>query len=119
MGRDALPVQVHVGGCWNAAKRSRGICRDDALRALADGVRACGMPRRPITVRQSAGGRYRPSLPQRLPRRLPDDCLNELLTALRYHRGRALPAADRCDLPRSTAPLPMPSGTTFSATSNA
>ncbi|MDT0616432.1 DUF6233 domain-containing protein [Streptomyces lancefieldiae] len=42
LNRDAPPVQIHVGGCWNAGKRSRGISRYDALRALADGVRACG-----------------------------------------------------------------------------
>ncbi|MFI9819934.1 DUF6233 domain-containing protein [Streptomyces sp. NPDC052013] len=38
----ASPVQVHVGGCWNAGKRSKGIGREDALRALADGIKACG-----------------------------------------------------------------------------
>jgi hypothetical protein len=37
----APPVYVHAGGCWNAGKRSRGIARDQALRALADGVPAC------------------------------------------------------------------------------
>jgi hypothetical protein len=42
LNRDAPPVQVHVGGCWNAGKRTRGIRRDEALRALADGVKACG-----------------------------------------------------------------------------
>ncbi|GGV29532.1 hypothetical protein GCM10010260_82590 [Streptomyces filipinensis] len=42
------------------------------------------------TARQSAEGRYRPSLPQRLPRRLPDDRFNELFAALRYNRDRAL-----------------------------
>lgn len=42
LNRDAPPVQVHVGGCWNAGKRVRGISRDEALRALADGVKACG-----------------------------------------------------------------------------
>ncbi|MEV8548301.1 DUF6233 domain-containing protein [Streptomyces glaucescens] len=41
LNRDAPPVQVHVGDCWNAGKRTRGISRDDALRALADGVKAC------------------------------------------------------------------------------
>ncbi|WP_406482566.1 tyrosine-type recombinase/integrase [Streptomyces sp. NBC_01615] len=41
-------------------------------------------------ARQSAGGRYRPSLPQRLPRRIPDDRFNELFAALRHHRDRAL-----------------------------
>jgi hypothetical protein len=42
LNRDAPPVQVHVGHCWNAGKRHRGIRRDEALRALADGVKACG-----------------------------------------------------------------------------
>ncbi|MEU3663983.1 DUF6233 domain-containing protein [Streptomyces sp. NPDC032940] len=42
LNRDSPPVQVHVGGCWNAGKRSKGISRDEALRALADGVKACG-----------------------------------------------------------------------------
>ncbi|MEV5524580.1 DUF6233 domain-containing protein [Streptomyces pseudogriseolus] len=42
LNRDSAPVQVHVGGCWNAGKRVRGIGRDDALRALTDGVKACG-----------------------------------------------------------------------------
>ncbi|MFD5294798.1 DUF6233 domain-containing protein [Streptomyces mutabilis] len=41
LNKDSPPVQVHVGGCWNAGKRSRGVARDDALRALAAGVRAC------------------------------------------------------------------------------
>jgi hypothetical protein len=41
LNRDTPPVQVHVGGCWNAGKRSKGISRDEALRALADGVKAC------------------------------------------------------------------------------
>ncbi|MFE4818657.1 DUF6233 domain-containing protein [Streptomyces sp. NPDC056704] len=34
-------VYVHVGGCRMAGKRSRGVERDQALRALADGVDAC------------------------------------------------------------------------------
>ena len=42
LNRDAPPVQVHVGDCWNSGKRTRGISRDEALRALADGVKACG-----------------------------------------------------------------------------
>ncbi|MFF7176395.1 DUF6233 domain-containing protein [Streptomyces pseudovenezuelae] len=37
--RDA--VYVHVGGCWNAGSRSKGVERDQALRALAEGVDAC------------------------------------------------------------------------------
>jgi hypothetical protein len=38
-GRDA--VYVHVGDCWNAGSRSKGIERDAARRALADGVKPC------------------------------------------------------------------------------
>jgi hypothetical protein len=34
-------VYVHVGGCWNAGSRSKGVERDQALRALAEGVGAC------------------------------------------------------------------------------
>ncbi|QUC63001.1 hypothetical protein IOD14_43105 [Streptomyces sp. A2-16] len=34
-------VYVHVGDCWNAGSRSKGVERDQALRALADGVTAC------------------------------------------------------------------------------
>lgn len=41
LNRDAPAVYVHVGGCWNAGSRSRGVARDAALRALADGVAAC------------------------------------------------------------------------------
>ncbi|WP_374225627.1 DUF6233 domain-containing protein [Streptomyces sp. Vc74B-19] len=37
----SAPVYVHVGGCWNAGKRSDGVSREQALRALADGVPAC------------------------------------------------------------------------------
>ncbi|MFE1246988.1 DUF6233 domain-containing protein [Streptomyces sp. NPDC058735] len=42
LNRDAPPVQVHTGGCWNRGKRSRGVSRAEALRALTDGVKACG-----------------------------------------------------------------------------
>lgn len=41
LNRDAPAVYVHTGDCWNAAKRSRGVPRDVALRALAEGVAAC------------------------------------------------------------------------------
>ncbi|MFE3591384.1 hypothetical protein ACFXOY_28220 [Streptomyces niveus] len=49
--------------------------------------------RAPVTggaARRSAGGRYRPSVPQRLPRRIPDGRFNDLFAALRSHRDRAL-----------------------------
>ncbi|WP_086680045.1 DUF6233 domain-containing protein [Streptomyces pseudogriseolus] len=37
----SAPVYVHVGGCWNAGKRSEGVSREQALHALAEGVPAC------------------------------------------------------------------------------
>ncbi|MFI1166596.1 DUF6233 domain-containing protein [Streptomyces sp. NPDC020801] len=42
LNRDAPPVAVHVGGCHMAGKRWKGVPRDVALRALAEGVEACG-----------------------------------------------------------------------------
>jgi Family of unknown function (DUF6233) len=36
------PVAVHVGGCHMAGKRFRGITREQALRARAEGVDGCG-----------------------------------------------------------------------------
>lgn len=41
IGRDAPAVYVHEGGCWNAGKRSKGVDRSTALRALVEGVPAC------------------------------------------------------------------------------
>ncbi|MGY1579125.1 DUF6233 domain-containing protein [Streptomyces sp. MN13] len=41
LSRDVAPVYVHVGGCHMAGKRSKGVGRDQALRALGDGVDAC------------------------------------------------------------------------------
>ncbi|MCX5052127.1 MULTISPECIES: DUF6233 domain-containing protein [unclassified Streptomyces] len=41
LNRHTPPVYVHAGDCWNAGKRSRAISRDQARRALADGVKAC------------------------------------------------------------------------------
>ncbi|WP_308307682.1 tyrosine-type recombinase/integrase [Streptomyces sp. ISL-10] len=35
-------------------------------------------------------GRYRPSVPKRIPRRIPDDRFNELFAGLRHNRDRAL-----------------------------
>ncbi|MGW4822496.1 DUF6233 domain-containing protein [Streptomyces sp. NPDC004227] len=42
LNRDALPVAVHVGGCHMAGKRWKSVPRDVALRALVEGVEACG-----------------------------------------------------------------------------
>ncbi|MGW7825145.1 DUF6233 domain-containing protein [Streptomyces puniciscabiei] len=41
LNRDATAVYVHVGGCWNAGGRSKGVDRSTALRALTEGVAAC------------------------------------------------------------------------------
>ncbi|MFG2789115.1 DUF6233 domain-containing protein [Streptomyces sp. NPDC048419] len=37
----APPLFVHVGDCWMAGKRNRAVSREQARRALADGVKAC------------------------------------------------------------------------------
>ncbi|MFF9123187.1 DUF6233 domain-containing protein [Streptomyces sp. NPDC014889] len=42
LNRDSPPVAVHLGGCHMAGKRWHGVDRATALRALADGVEACG-----------------------------------------------------------------------------
>ncbi|MFI5635467.1 DUF6233 domain-containing protein [Streptomyces sp. NPDC051664] len=40
IGVGARPIEVHVGGCYAAGKRQRVITREQALAALADGMRA-------------------------------------------------------------------------------
>lgn len=42
LNRDGAPVAVHIGDCHMVGKRHRGVPRDVALRALAEGVEACG-----------------------------------------------------------------------------
>nr|WP_203634379.1 DUF6233 domain-containing protein [Streptomyces sp. SID10815] len=42
LNRDSPPVAVHLGGCHMAGKRITAIDRDTALRALAEGIDACG-----------------------------------------------------------------------------
>ncbi|WP_306942906.1 DUF6233 domain-containing protein [Streptomyces phaeochromogenes] len=37
----SLPVEVHVGGCYAAAKQRRPVGRDEARRLRASGARAC------------------------------------------------------------------------------
>ncbi|WP_329162752.1 DUF6233 domain-containing protein [Streptomyces sp. NBC_01717] len=41
IGVGAQPIEVHVGGCYAAGKCHRTITREQALAALADGIRAC------------------------------------------------------------------------------
>ncbi|MEU4235637.1 tyrosine-type recombinase/integrase [Nonomuraea sp. NPDC026600] len=40
--------------------------------------------------RHERAGRYRPRLPARIPKRIPDDQFNEIFAGLKYHRDRAL-----------------------------
>jgi hypothetical protein len=34
-------VYVHAGGCWNTGRRSHGVTREEARRALTEGVPPC------------------------------------------------------------------------------
>ncbi|MFG2684219.1 DUF6233 domain-containing protein [Streptomyces sp. NPDC048392] len=45
LNRDSPPVQVHQGDCWNRGKRTRGISLDETRRAIAEGVKPCGVCR--------------------------------------------------------------------------
>ncbi|MFJ8348975.1 DUF6233 domain-containing protein [Streptomyces sp. NPDC094153] len=42
LNRDSLPITVHVGGCHMTGKRWRGVPREVAVRAITEGVPACG-----------------------------------------------------------------------------
>ncbi|MET8422194.1 DUF6233 domain-containing protein [Streptomyces sp. NPDC005134] len=70
IGVGSPPIEVHVGGCYAAGKGRRAITREQALAALADGIRACihcrprrrlGPPRRRALDRMAR----RPSPPVR------------------------------------------------------
>ncbi|MGW1891347.1 DUF6233 domain-containing protein [Streptomyces sp. NPDC002004] len=41
IGEHRHPVTVHVGGCHMAGDRIHGVPRDQAVRAIAEGVEAC------------------------------------------------------------------------------
>ncbi|MGW3728704.1 DUF6233 domain-containing protein [Streptomyces sp. NPDC000851] len=41
LSRDVPAAYVHRGDCHMAGKRSRGVARDQALRALTDGIAPC------------------------------------------------------------------------------
>lgn len=45
IGAGAPPVAVHVGGCAVSGKRLRPLGRDQAIRALTEGVTACTLCR--------------------------------------------------------------------------
>ncbi|MFD8545698.1 DUF6233 domain-containing protein [Streptomyces sp. NPDC059649] len=41
IGGEGQPIAVHVGGCRTAGGRARPISRDQAMRALAEGLEPC------------------------------------------------------------------------------
>ncbi|MET7492677.1 DUF6233 domain-containing protein [Streptomyces sp900116325] len=41
IGVGAQPIEVHIGGCQTRGNVQRVITREQALAALADGIRAC------------------------------------------------------------------------------
>ncbi|WAL93962.1 DUF6233 domain-containing protein [Streptomyces sp. Je 1-369] len=41
IGQGSPPIEVHRGDCHAAGKRRGPVTRDEARRALADGIRAC------------------------------------------------------------------------------
>lgn len=41
IGLGARPIEVHAGHCYAIGKRHRAISREQALAALAEGIRAC------------------------------------------------------------------------------
>ncbi|MEU9117507.1 DUF6233 domain-containing protein [Streptomyces sp. NPDC048483] len=45
VGSEGRPIAVHVGGCASAGRRARGISRDQAIRALTDGLEPCALCR--------------------------------------------------------------------------
>lgn len=45
IGGEGQPIAVHVGGCRSAGKRARPIGRDQAMRALTEGLEACALCR--------------------------------------------------------------------------
>ncbi|MFE7216734.1 DUF6233 domain-containing protein [Streptomyces sp. NPDC001698] len=42
LNRDSPPVAVHAGDCRMAGKRWKAVDRATALRALSEGIEACG-----------------------------------------------------------------------------
>ncbi|UQA90719.1 DUF6233 domain-containing protein [Streptomyces halobius] len=45
IGHGAHPIAVHVGGCRSAGRRARPVSRDQAMRALTEGVDPCALCR--------------------------------------------------------------------------
>ncbi|GAX57154.1 hypothetical protein SO3561_08724 [Streptomyces olivochromogenes] len=56
-GQDSM--YVHTGDCWNAGKRSKGVTRDTALRALTEGGAPACPPCRPDTALGILEGLFR------------------------------------------------------------
>ncbi|MFF0622796.1 DUF6233 domain-containing protein [Streptomyces sp. NPDC004296] len=45
IGRESHPVAVHVGGCRTVDQRARPLSRDQAMRALTEGLEPCAVCR--------------------------------------------------------------------------
>jgi hypothetical protein len=45
IGGEGQPIAVHVGGCRSAGKRARPISRDQAMRAVTEGLEPCDLCR--------------------------------------------------------------------------
>ncbi|MFE4017768.1 DUF6233 domain-containing protein [Streptomyces sp. NPDC059101] len=45
IGGEGHPIAVHVGGCRTAGRRTRPLSRDQAMRALAEGLEPCAICR--------------------------------------------------------------------------
>jgi hypothetical protein len=45
IGGEGQPIAVHVGGCRTAGRRARPISRDQAMRALTEGLESCALCR--------------------------------------------------------------------------
>lgn len=45
IGGEGQPIAVHVGGCRTAGRRAHPISREEAMRALAQGLEACTLCR--------------------------------------------------------------------------
>ncbi len=45
IGGEGQPITLHVGGCRSAGRRARPVNRDQAMRALVEGLEPCGLCR--------------------------------------------------------------------------
>ncbi|KIZ16810.1 DUF6233 domain-containing protein [Streptomyces natalensis] len=45
IGGEGRPIAVHAGGCPSAGRRARPVSRDQAMRALTEGLEPCALCR--------------------------------------------------------------------------